>query len=182
MRRVDDALEWTHLGSADAYRGFVGIESRRYRLPDGRETRWDVLLGGRTVAVVALTDADSVVLARQFRPGPGTVIDELPGGMVDPGEEIAAAAARELLEETGYAATSVEVVGSAWLAGFSTIRRYAAVARGCRRVADPIQSGDEFSAAVELGIAEFVAHVRNGELTDADSAYRCLDALDLLGG
>lgn len=179
---MDDALEWTAVDSAEAYRGFLRIESRQYRLPDGRDTRWDVLLGGRTVAVVALTEGGRVVLARQFRPGPGTVIDELPGGMVDPGEEIAAAAARELLEETGYAAASVEVVGSSWLAGFSTIRRYAALARGCRRVADPIQEGDEFSRAVELDIADFVAHVRGGELTDADSAYRCLDALDLLGG
>ena len=179
---MDDALEWTPVNSAEAYGGFIRIESRQYRLPDGRDTRWDVLLGGRTVALVALTEDGRVVLARQFRPGPGTVIDELPGGMVDPGEDIAAAGARELLEETGYAATSVEVVGSSWLAGFSTIRRYAAVARGCRRVADPIQAGDEFSRAVELDIAGFIAHVRGGELTDADSAYRCLDSLDLLGG
>ena len=73
-------------------------------------------------------------------------------------------------------------MGSSRLAGFSTIRRHPAVARGCRHVTDPIQAGDEFSTAAEFGTAEFVAHVRSGELTDADSAYRCLDALDLLGG
>ena len=77
---MDDALEWTPVDSAEAYRGFLRIESRQYRLPDGRDTRWDVLLGGRTVAVVAHTEDGRAVLARQFRPGPGAVIDELPGG------------------------------------------------------------------------------------------------------
>lgn len=174
-------LAWTQLAADEAYQGFVRIESRHYRLPDGRDTRWDILAGGSTVAVVALTDAGTVVLARQFRPGPGLVLDELPGGMVDPGEDVASAAARELLEETGFAAASIEVVGAAWLAGFSTIRRFTAVARGCHRVRSPLDGGDEFCAPVEVSLAEFVAQVRAGALTDADCAYRALDHLSALG-
>ena len=177
---MTQALAWTPSTTETAYQGFLRIESRQYVLPDGRTTRWDVLAGGRTVAVVALTDARTVVLARQFRPGPAMVLDELPGGMVDPGEGIAEAAARELLEETGYDAGSIEVVGSSWLAGFATIHRYAALARGCRRVAEPIHAEDESCQAVEVPLADFVAQVRAGALTDADSAYRCLDALGAL--
>jgi ADP-ribose pyrophosphatase len=176
-----DPLAWTPLDAQVAYQGFLRVESRRYRLPDGRTTRWDVLAGGRTVALVALTDTGRVVLARQYRPGPAGILDELPGGMVDAGEDVATAAARELLEETGYAAGTIEVVGSSWLAGFSTIHRHAALARGCRRVAVPVGHDDEFCTAVEVDLPDFVAQVRAGRLTDGDAAYRCLDALGVLG-
>jgi len=54
------------------------------------------------VNVVALTDAQELVLVQQFRFGSGRNSIEIPGGMVDPGEEHGAAGRRELLEETGY--------------------------------------------------------------------------------
>ena len=175
-----DALLWRPTSTHVAYQGFLRIESRRYLLPDGRRTRWDILAGGRTVAIVALTEDNQVVLARQYRPGPALVLDELPGGIVDPGEDVATAATRELLEETGYAAGSLRVVGSSWLAGFSTIHRYAALATGCRRVAAPVGHGDEFCAPVLVDLGDFLAQVRSGALTDGDAAYRCLDALGAL--
>ena len=54
------------------------------------------------VTVVALTAARELLLVRQPRPALGQVTLELPSGHVDPGEEPPAAAARELLEETGF--------------------------------------------------------------------------------
>ena len=56
------------------------------------------------VNVVALTDADELVMVRQFRHGSRGVTLEIPGGLVDPGEAPAEAAVRELLEETGFVA------------------------------------------------------------------------------
>ncbi|WP_378742863.1 NUDIX hydrolase [Nocardia brasiliensis] len=47
------------------------------------------------------------------------------------------AAARELLEETGFEAASVEVLGSTWLAAYSA-QRFTPVARGCRRAATSV--------------------------------------------
>ncbi len=55
------------------------------------------------VNVIALTDGDELVLIEQWRQGVLGTTWEIPGGMVDPGEDAARAARRELLEETGYA-------------------------------------------------------------------------------
>lgn len=54
------------------------------------------------VNVVALTPEKEVVLVKQFRFGRGEVTIEIPGGVVDSGEEHGAAARRELTEETGF--------------------------------------------------------------------------------
>jgi len=62
--------------------------------------------------VIALTDEDEVVLIRQFRHGTAEVTVEIPGGLVDPGEAPQVAAARELLEETGFAGATPVHLGS----------------------------------------------------------------------
>jgi 8-oxo-dGTP pyrophosphatase MutT (NUDIX family) len=64
------------------------------------------------VNVVALTPDETLVMVRQFRQGSRLVTLEIPGGIVDPGETPAEAAARELLEETGYRAGRLESLGS----------------------------------------------------------------------
>ena len=62
-------------------------------------------------AVVALTDERRIVIVRQYRPAVERDTLELPSGVVDPGETPAETASRELLEETGYQAGDVEVLG-----------------------------------------------------------------------
>lgn len=61
--------------------------------------------------VIPVTRANEVVLIRQFRFGTWSNQLEIPGGMLDEGEDPATAAARELEEETGYRAARLEALG-----------------------------------------------------------------------
>ncbi len=64
------------------------------------------------VNVIPLTKQGQVVMVRQYRHGLQGLTLEIPGGIVDPGEEPAQACARELREETGYRATRLEKLGA----------------------------------------------------------------------
>lgn len=64
------------------------------------------------VNVIAVTPKREVVLIEQFRHGIGEVTLEIPGGMVDAGEDPLTAGVRELAEETGYGSERFELIGT----------------------------------------------------------------------
>lgn len=55
------------------------------------------------VNMVAVTENDELILVKQYRHGVKEFVLEIPGGVIDPGEDAITAARREMLEETGYA-------------------------------------------------------------------------------
>ena len=61
--------------------------------------------------IVPITRNDEAVLVRQYRHGSQLITLEIPGGLVDAGEDPAAAALRECLEETGYRARTARPLG-----------------------------------------------------------------------
>jgi len=64
------------------------------------------------VQIIPLTASREVVMVRQYRHGPSGFVLEIPGGLVDDGEDPAVAAARECLEETGYRTGELHSLGS----------------------------------------------------------------------
>jgi ADP-ribose pyrophosphatase len=171
--------EWKLLGERPGSAGYIAISTRRYLLPDQTETDWDIYGHERTVAVLALTRSRDVVLASQFRPGPALVLDEMPGGVVEDGEEVPEAAARELLEETGYAG-QCELAGAAWMSAGSRTRRFAVVVLNAEQVAEPMTDPGEFCETKVVSLVEFRKKLRSGQLTDTDLRYLALDHLNLL--
>jgi 8-oxo-dGTP pyrophosphatase MutT (NUDIX family) len=61
--------------------------------------------------ILPITGDDEAVLVRQYRHGSREVTLEMPGGLIDAGEDPATAALRECLEETGYRATEARPLG-----------------------------------------------------------------------
>lgn len=172
-------LTWTLLSQEPLRLGWRSISRRLYRYPDGREDVYEVKEEPQIVTVFCLTVDRQVVLVRQFRPGPGEVLLEMPGGGIEPGENPAEAAARELLEETGYSG-QVEAVGSAFCDAYSTMVRHVYAVTQARRIAVPDLDAGEFIQPVEMPLAEFRAHLRGGRLTDVEAGYLALDALGFL--
>ena len=87
-------------------------------------------------AVVAFTEDGRILVVRQYRPAVEQYSLELPSGIIDPGEEPAETAGRELLEETGYAAAHTEVIGPMLVdTGRLSNRMFGCVVTGARPVA-----------------------------------------------
>jgi 8-oxo-dGTP pyrophosphatase MutT (NUDIX family) len=80
---------------------------------DGREGEFYIIEAPDWVHALALTPQQEIILVRQWRFGTESLSWEPPGGVMDKGEDIAAAAQRELLEETGHAGGPARVLGSA---------------------------------------------------------------------
>jgi ADP-ribose pyrophosphatase len=114
--------------------------------------------------IVALTGDDRVLAVRQYRPSVERYTVELPSGLVDPGESPAQAAQRELLEETGYAAGEVELLGPMIPeAGRLCNRLWTCFARGVQRMAEP-EAGIE---VVRYSMEELAAATLRGEFSHA---------------
>lgn len=168
---------WRKVGERVVYDRFRRITSRTFELPSGVAEEFEVVELFDSVAVLALTPSQDVVLVREFRPGPEAVLLELPGGVIERGQAPVDAAGAELLEETGYEG-EIQVVGSMFKDGYATNSKHVAIATGCRLVAEP-ERGD-LTEPVTLSLASFREHLQTGQLTDTDAAYRALDFLELL--
>jgi 8-oxo-dGTP pyrophosphatase MutT (NUDIX family) len=123
---------------------------------------------GEWVNVIPVTRDEEVVMVRQYRHGAREFTLEIPGGIVDPGESPVEAAARELLEETGYRAGSVQPLGALNPnpALFGN-RVHTFLAEGCERVGDVVNPGLEETAVECVPRRHLDDRVRAGDIDHA---------------
>jgi ADP-ribose pyrophosphatase len=155
------------------YSGFSTVRADRVRMPDGDLATREVVEHTDAVAVVPLADDGTVVLLRQYRHPVGEAVLEIPAGKLDvDGEAPVDAARRELLEETGLTADSLELlVTFANSSGWTDEQTTVYLARGLQEgevPADFTATAEEADMdIVRLPLEEALDAAQRGELTDA---------------
>ena len=170
---------WKKIKEKMQYNGYRKVARWTFQTPSGKLTEYDILLGGVTVCVLALTRNNEVILAKQFRHGPQKVLLELPGGTGNGDEKPLEAIQRELLEETGYTG-DFQFVTTDYRGATSDRISYNFVATNCYKMQEPMLDEEEIIEPVLMSLTQFRDHLRNGQLTDVSTAYLGLDYLKLL--
>jgi ADP-ribose pyrophosphatase len=139
------------------------------KAPDGRETKFDIIEHGGSVVIVPLDADGNLLFVRQYRHAAGQDLLELPAGTLDEGEEPAACAAREIREETGFAAGKMEKLGEFYLApGYST--EFMVVYLATELTHDPLEAdADEFLSLERIPVQQAFEMAERGEMPDAKS-------------
>ncbi len=179
-------MAWPVTASRTAYENpWIRVREDDILRPDGSPGLYGVIeLRSPAVFVVPLTDADELVLVEVDRHTTGPSI-EVPAGGTD-GEDVLVAAARELAEETGLVADSLEEVGRTFaLNGVCVAPEHVVLARGVR----PGGAGETADNQREEGItgmrtvpwSQGLDLVRTGEISDGETVAALMLAALALG-
>lgn len=169
-RKKPDVKPWPVVSSRTVsdHRIFRIREDRLRSPRTGKTDPFVVLEGADWVNVIALTPDEKVVLIRQFRFGVRETTVEVPGGIVDPGEPPARAAARELLEETGYAGSKPVFLGKIHPnPAIQDNVTWSYLVRNARRVREPDVDDTEDIATFTRPLASVPRLIARGEITHA---------------
>lgn len=170
-------LAWETLDSDLDY-SCPGFDVRRdeVRLPDGTETDFHHVEEPDAVVVLPFTPDGDVVLVEEWRQAVDRVNRGLPAGSVDPDDaDLAATAARELREETGYEAASFDhLISVEPTNGIAGTVHHHFVARGCEPSAEPDHDFNESIRPTTTDYDDLLADVVDGRLRDGRTALAVL--------
>lgn len=143
------------------------------KLPDGKSAKRELVRHPGAVALVPLI-GDDVLMVRQFRIAAGRVMLEIPAGTLNPGEDPAVCAERELQEETGYRPALLEALGGIFVApGYTTEFIHLFLATGLEESKLDMDD-DEFIELVRMPLADALAMVESGEIIDGKTTTALL--------
>ncbi|MBR2521317.1 MAG: NUDIX hydrolase [Oscillospiraceae bacterium] len=145
----------------------ITVQRDAVLLPDGAESVREVVRSSGAAVILPVSEDDTVTLVRQYRYAAGEHLLEAPAGKLEPGEDPAAAAARELKEETGWTAGTVVPLGSVFASpGHADERLHLFLALDVRR-SEACPDAGEFVETVDMSLDELVRQVISGSIIDA---------------
>ncbi len=146
------------------------VARARFRGPDGTEFERDIVHHPGAVGVLPLHDDGTITLVRQYRAALDLELLELPAGIRDvDGEDDATTAARELVEEAGLEAGSIELLATFHNSpGFTDEHISIFLATDLHEVAHDRQGIEEEAMTIErMPLSEAFALIDAGAITDA---------------
>jgi ADP-ribose pyrophosphatase len=146
--------------------GMLTVKRDQVRLPNGNSSQREYVLHPGAVVVLPLLDNGNIILEKQFRYALNSFFIELPAGKIDAGEAILVTGQRELLEETGYAATEWILLGIQHpCIGYSNEVIHMYLARGLTAGAKKLDD-DEHLEVFQVPFNDCLSMIKNGEITD----------------
>jgi ADP-ribose pyrophosphatase len=144
---------------------WLRVVSEDLQLPDGRQvTDYLQLEAPDFVVVVAVTDQGRMVLLRCYKHGLAGTDLQPPAGYIEPDETPQAAARRELLEETGYQAEEMRLLGKCVVDGNRGAgHAHMFLATGCRQISEPQPADLEEQQILVLPLDDALRLWREGE-------------------
>jgi len=166
-RGGDAHLVEMRIASEDVFDGkLLHVKRDTVRLPDGKTATREYIAHPGAVMIIPRLPDGKLLMERQFRYPLARIFIEFPAGKIDPGEDPATTAARELLEETGYTAERWSHIGTLHpLITYSTERIEIYTADALTFVGAKLDAG-EFIEILSATLEEALAWIDRGELTD----------------
>lgn len=169
------------VSSKEIYKGrIITVKVDEVAMPDGKLAQREIVEHPGGVGVVALTDANEIIMVKQYRKPLDKSIYEIPAGKMDSGEEHRICGIRELEEETGYRAENFEYLGFIYPSpGFTDEVTHIYLATGLypgKVNLDP----DEFLDTVKIPLDEVVERIMNNEISDAKTVAGVLKTVKRL--
>jgi ADP-ribose pyrophosphatase len=138
-------------------------------LPNGVTVDLEIVRHPGAAAVVPVKEDGTVILIKQFRHAAGGFIYEIPAGKLHSGEDPKACAARELEEEVGHRAATLELLSSIFTApGFTDEVIHIYKATGLTTGRQQLDR-DEVLEVIEMPLAEAIGMIEAGAIKDAKS-------------
>ncbi len=160
---------WKTLNTREVYRNkWIRVREDTAELPDGRATIYGVCEMGHAVGILPFVDDEHVILVRQYRyVQKENERWEMPTGGVFKGETLEAAAQRELMEEIGYRAKSLEFINTHYTSK-SVCDETAHLFIGRELIpAQTIPDETEFLQIATFAFNDVLQMVQRGEIRDA---------------
>ncbi|MEJ9280249.1 NUDIX hydrolase [Ureibacillus thermosphaericus] len=163
--------------STEIFKGkVVSLKVDDVLLPNGKQSKREIIHHPGAVAIIPITNEGKIVLVEQYRKALERSIIEIPAGKLEPGEDPAVCARRELEEETGYGARELTYIQSfATSPGFANEIIHLYVAKDLYKIEEKRElDEDEFVSIIEVTLEEAEEMVKNQQIYDAKTAFSVL--------
>jgi len=175
----DENLIEKSLSSKELYSGrIINVKLDDVELPDGNKSKREYVEhpGGAGILTI---DGDEMWLVRQFRYPYKEIIEEIPAGKLEKGEDAIVTAKREIVEEIGYDCESIVPFGMIYpTPGYTNEHLYIFLATGLKKREMHLDE-DEFISAYKRPVKDVLKGILDGSIKDGKTCYAVLKYCNL---